>query len=112
MEGREDRRRLCRARRQRPGARLHLFAPDRDRRDAGQGADGGRSAPRRRQYGTAARAIGTQGMKATRGLGRIAADALTVPERVLLFCVASGTDWQRAGITGETVTLLVVKGLV
>jgi hypothetical protein len=51
-------------------------------------------------------------MKATRGLGRIAADALTVPERILLFCVASGTDWQRAGITGETVTLLVVKGLV
>jgi hypothetical protein len=26
---------------------------------------------------------------------------LTVPERVLLFCVASGTDWQKAGVTGE-----------
>jgi len=33
-------------------------------------------------------------------------------ERMLLFCVASGTDWQRAGITGETVTALVVKGLI
>src|SRR5215467_2823769 len=33
-------------------------------------------------------------------------------ERVLLFCVASGTDWQRAGVTGETVTAMVVRGLV
>ena len=37
---------------------------------------------------------------------------LSVPERVLLFCVASGTDWQRAGVTGDIVTLLVVKGLL
>jgi hypothetical protein len=51
-------------------------------------------------------------MMVARNLGSIAADALTVPERVLLFCVASGTDWQRAGVTGETVTLVVVKGLV
>jgi hypothetical protein len=33
-----------------------------------------------------------------------AAADLTVPERVLLFCVASGTDWQKAGITGATIT--------
>ena len=33
-------------------------------------------------------------------------------ERALLFCVASGTDWQRAGVTGETVTAMIVKGLV
>jgi hypothetical protein len=33
-----------------------------------------------------------------------------VPE--LLFCIASGTDWQKAGVTGETVTVMVVKGLV
>jgi hypothetical protein len=32
------------------------------------------------------------------------ASHLTVRERVLLFCVASGTDWQRAGIAGEVVT--------
>jgi len=37
---------------------------------------------------------------------------LGVRERVLLFCIASGTDWQRAGLTGETVTALVVKGLL
>jgi hypothetical protein len=51
-------------------------------------------------------------MKVTRKLGSIAAAALTVPERVLLFCVASDTDWQKAGISSETVTLMVVKGLV
>jgi hypothetical protein len=33
-----------------------------------------------------------------------AAPALTVPERILLFCVASGTEWERAGITGAMVT--------
>jgi hypothetical protein len=38
--------------------------------------------------------------------------ALGVRERMLLFCVGSGTDWQRAGITGETVTALVVRGLI
>ncbi len=38
--------------------------------------------------------------------------ALGVRERMLLFCVGSGTDWQRAGVTGETVTTLVVKGFL
>ena len=51
-------------------------------------------------------------MMVARSLGSIAADALTVPERVLLFCVGSGTDSQMAGITGATVTMLAVKGLV
>jgi hypothetical protein len=31
-----------------------------------------------------------------------AAPALSIPERILLFCVASGTDWEHAGITGMT----------
>jgi hypothetical protein len=26
--------------------------------------------------------------------------------------IASGTDWQKAGVTGETVTVMVAKGLV
>ena len=30
----------------------------------------------------------------------------------LLFCAASATDWQHAGITGENVTAMVVKGLI
>jgi hypothetical protein len=41
-----------------------------------------------------------------------AAKALAVRERVLLFCAASGTDWLHAGVTGETVTAVMVKGLV
>jgi hypothetical protein len=31
---------------------------------------------------------------------------------VLLFCLASGTEWAEAGITGATVTAMVVRGLV
>jgi hypothetical protein len=38
--------------------------------------------------------------------------SLTVPERLLLFCVASDTDWQKAGVTGATITAVVVKRLV
>jgi hypothetical protein len=37
---------------------------------------------------------------------------LRVRECMLLFCVGSGTDWKRAGVTGETITTLVVRGLV
>jgi hypothetical protein len=29
-----------------------------------------------------------------------------VRERVLLFCAASNTDWEHAGISGETVTAM------
>jgi hypothetical protein len=38
--------------------------------------------------------------------------ALTARERTLLFCVGSDTNWQRVGITGETVTTLIVKSLI
>jgi hypothetical protein len=37
---------------------------------------------------------------------------LTVPERVLLFCLASGTDWVKAGVTHATAQHLLVRGLV
>jgi hypothetical protein len=40
------------------------------------------------------------------------ATELSVPERVLLFCVASGTEWERAGITGSAVTSAIVRGLI
>jgi hypothetical protein len=36
---------------------------------------------------------------------------LSVPERLLLFCIASHTDWQKAG-TGTTVTAMMVRGLI
>jgi hypothetical protein len=37
---------------------------------------------------------------------------LRIPERLLLFCVASKTEWERAGITGAEVTAMVIKGLI
>ena len=40
------------------------------------------------------------------------AASLSVPERLLLFCIASHTDWQQAGVTGRTVTGMMVRGLV
>jgi hypothetical protein len=43
--------------------------------------------------------------------GTIAAQ-LTVPERVLLFCLASDTDWTRAGVTHAAVRHMVVRNLV
>jgi hypothetical protein len=36
-----------------------------------------------------------------------AAPALSISERVLLFCVASDTDWEHAGITGMTVAAMI-----
>jgi hypothetical protein len=41
----------------------------------------------------------------------IAAD-LTVPERILLFCLASDTDWQAASITHATAQHMMVRGLI
>jgi hypothetical protein len=37
---------------------------------------------------------------------------LSTPERILLFCIASGTEWAQAGVTGATVTAMVVRGLI
>lgn len=42
----------------------------------------------------------------------VQAGALSVSERILLFCVASNTDWERAGITGTLVTAMVIRGLI
>ena len=41
------------------------------------------------------------------------AEDLTVPERILLLCIDSGTDWQTASrVTTATVAAMVLKGLV
>lgn len=40
------------------------------------------------------------------------AAGLTVPERVLLFCLATETDWQRAGITHATAQQMMIRGLI
>jgi hypothetical protein len=37
---------------------------------------------------------------------------LSILERVLLFCLASGTEWAQAGVTGATTTMMLVRGLV
>jgi hypothetical protein len=51
-------------------------------------------------------------MKLARTPESIATD-LTVPERLLLFCIDSGTDWQKVSrVTGATVTAMVLKDLV
>ncbi len=41
----------------------------------------------------------------------IASD-LGVPERVLLFCLASGTDWERAGVMHLTAQQMLVRGFI
>jgi hypothetical protein len=41
----------------------------------------------------------------------IAAD-LSMSERILLFCIDSGTEWAQAGVTGTTVTAMVIRDLV
>ena len=40
------------------------------------------------------------------------ATSLTVSERLLLFCVATDTDWAAAGITGATARTMQVKSLI
>jgi hypothetical protein len=48
----------------------------------------------------------------TMNLTMITADALSVQERVLLFCLASATPWQKAGVTERTVLNMVIRGIV
>jgi hypothetical protein len=40
------------------------------------------------------------------------AAALTVSERLLLFCLATDTDWQAASITHATAQHMMVRGLI
>ena len=48
----------------------------------------------------------------TTNLTRITADTLSVQGRVLLFCLASATSWQKAGVTERTVLNMVIRGMV
>lgn len=45
-------------------------------------------------------------------LTTISAEALAVPERILLFCLASGTPLAEGGVTERTVLNMVIKGMV
>jgi hypothetical protein len=40
------------------------------------------------------------------------AAGLTVPDRVLLLCLASDTDWQKAGVTHATAQQMMIRGLI
>jgi hypothetical protein len=40
------------------------------------------------------------------------AAVLTVPELILLFCLATDTDWQAASITHATAQHMMVRGLI
>jgi hypothetical protein len=40
------------------------------------------------------------------------AATLTVPERMLLFCIASDTDWTAAGVASATTQHMHVRGLI
>jgi hypothetical protein len=51
-------------------------------------------------------------MTAKRPTAEMIAEGLTVPERVLLFCLASETDWQRAGVTHATAQQMMIRGLI
>jgi hypothetical protein len=42
----------------------------------------------------------------------VIASDLRVPERIVLFCLASGTDWERAYVTHATAQHLLVRGLI
>jgi hypothetical protein len=51
-------------------------------------------------------------MNIARNPENLAAD-LSVPERALLLCIASGVDWEKdPSVTGATVAASVLKGLV
>ena len=49
---------------------------------------------------------------AKRPTAEMIVEGLAVPERVLLFCIASATDWQKAGITHATAQHMMVRGLI
>lgn len=40
------------------------------------------------------------------------AEGLTVPERVLLFCVASDADWRRGDVKATTAQPMLICGLI
>jgi hypothetical protein len=42
----------------------------------------------------------------------VQADALSMTERILLFCVGSQTSWERTTVTRATITSLVITGLI
>jgi hypothetical protein len=48
----------------------------------------------------------------TRPTAEMIAKDLTAPELALLFCVVTGTEWAKAGLTVETARVVAIKGLI
>jgi hypothetical protein len=51
-------------------------------------------------------------MRAPKPTPAALAAKLSIPQRVLFFCIASNTDWRKARITSPTVQLSIVQNLV
>jgi len=47
-----------------------------------------------------------------RSAPQVIGDDLRIPERLMLFCLASGTEWERAGVTHATAQQMLVRGLI
>jgi hypothetical protein len=58
------------------------------------------------------RAVGDMSKRPAKAQPDNTAPTLSISERILLFCVASGTDWERAGVTGATITAMVIRDLI
>jgi predicted transcriptional regulator len=50
---------------------------------------------------------------AKRPTAEMITEGLSVPERIMLFCIASATDWQKAaGLTHTVARRLMIRGLI
>jgi len=49
---------------------------------------------------------------AKRPTAEMIAEGLTVPELVVLFCLAFEKDWQRAGVKAATAQQMMIRGLI
>jgi hypothetical protein len=49
---------------------------------------------------------------AKRATPEMIAEGLSVPERIMLFCVASATSWHKAGVTHPVAPRLRAQGLI
>jgi hypothetical protein len=45
-------------------------------------------------------------------LAMLTAEGLSIPERILLFCIGSDTPWQQAGVTERAVLNMLIKGML
>jgi hypothetical protein len=59
-----------------------------------------------------ARRVPLYGTLVTKQTPETIAAELTVPERLLLFCLATDTDWQKAGVTHATAQHMMVRALI